>query len=242
MFGFFSKKQGLADFSEVGVDMHSHLLPGIDDGAPDLATSLELIKGLSVLGYRHLITTPHIMNEVHPNTRDVILRKEAEVQEALLETGIPVTLQAAAEYYVDEAFVALMAKERLLTLPGNRVLIEQSMIQAFPDLMQVIFDLQMKGYRPVLAHPERYAFYTRLSDLERFTDRNVELQVNLLSLSGYYGAGPKKMAKALVDQGLVSFLGTDLHHPAHLNRLKGMMDEPLLAKAAELAINNILTD
>ena len=220
--------------------MHSHLLPGIDDGAPDLVTSLELIKGLSVLGYRHLITTPHVMTEVHPNTRDTILRKEEEVQEALLEAGIPITIQAAAEYYVDEAFVSLMAKERLLTLPGNRVLIEQSMIQAFPDLMQVIFDLQMKGYRPVLAHPERYTFYTRLSDLERFADRNVELQINLLSLSGYYGAGPKKMAKALVDQGLVSFVGTDLHHPNHLSRIKDMMKEPLLAEAAEQAINNML--
>lgn len=220
--------------------MHSHLLPGIDDGAPDLATALELIKGLSLLGFTHLFTTPHVMTEVHPNTRDTILRKEAEVQEALLETGIPITIQAAAEYYVDEAFISLMAKERLLTLPGNRVLIEQSMIQAFPDLMQVIFDLQMKGYRPVLAHPERYPFYTRLQDLERFTDRNVELQVNTLSLSGYYGAGPKKMAKALVDEGMVSFIGSDLHHANHLNRLKGTLAEPLLAEAAQMAINNML--
>jgi len=220
--------------------MHSHLLPGIDDGAPDLPTSLELIGSLMALGYRHLYTTPHVMTELYPNTRSTILRKRDEVQEALLELGMDVAFDAAAEYYIDETFVQLMKTEPLLTLPGNRVLVEQSMMQPYPELMKVLFDLQMKGYRPVLAHPERFVYYKTVDALGVFVDRNVELQVNLLSLSGYYGEAPRKMAKILVDKNLVSFLGTDLHHAKHADKLKSLLPDALLEKGISQATNAVL--
>ena len=229
--------QANANFSALEVDIHSHLLPGIDDGAPDLPTSLELIQALMALGYRQLYTTPHVMTELYPNTRSIILRKRDEVQEALQELGIDIGFDAAAEYYIDEAFVQLMKTEPLLTLPGNRVLVEQSMMEPFPELMKVLFDLQMRGYQPVLAHPERYAYYRTVDDLAVFADRSVELQVNLLSLNGYYGAAPRKMAKMLVDQKMLSFLGTDLHHNRHADKLQALLPEALLAKGISLAKN-----
>jgi len=228
------------DFSALEVDLHSHLLPGIDDGAPDLQTSLELIQSLMELGYRRLYTTPHVMTELYPNSRNTILRKRDEVQEALQELGMDVGFDAAAEYYIDETFVQLMKTEPLLTLPGNLVLVEQSMMEPFPDLMQVLFDLQMKGYLPVLAHPERYPYYRTADALAVFADRNIELQVNLLSLNGYYGAAPRKMAKILVDNNLVSFLGTDLHHSRHADKLKALLPDALLGKGIDQAKNALL--
>ncbi len=237
MFNLFSNQPKATDFRGVGADMHSHLLPGIDDGAPDLAESLTLIRALLDLGYTQLYTTPHVMSDLYPNTRDTILRKRDEVLEAIAESGLEVRFDAAAEYYIDKAFTELLTREPLLTLPGNRVLVEQSMMQAYPNLDQVLFDLQMKGYQPVLAHPERYAFYRHEDQIMELADRGIELQVNLLSLSGYYGAAARKMAKALIEAEAVAFLGTDLHHIRHARALADCLKEPLFTRAAGQVLN-----
>ncbi|MDX2133686.1 MAG: CpsB/CapC family capsule biosynthesis tyrosine phosphatase [Saprospiraceae bacterium] len=221
--------------------MHSHLLPGIDDGAPDLAESLTLIRALLDLGFAELYTTPHVMSDLYPNSRDTILRKRDELLEAVAESGLEVRLDAAAEYYIDTAFTDRLIREPLLTLPGNRVLVEQSMMQPYPNLDQVLFDLQMKGYQPVLAHPERYAFYRHAEQILELADRGIELQVNLLSLSGYYGTAARKMAKALIEAGVVSFVGTDLHHIRHAKALAECLKEPMFVRAAAQAANPTLS-
>ncbi len=244
MFNLFKAKpnQAILDFSRLGVDLHSHLLPGIDDGAPDLETSLNLIQGLQKLGFQRIFTTPHVMSDYYPNTRDLILRKQEEVQEAMEANGMDVAFGAAAEYYLDEHFVRLHQTEPLLTLPGNRVLIEMSFHRPYPDLHRVIFDLQMKGYLPILAHPERYPYYSQPDDYQNLKALGCSLQLNLLSLTGYYGRPIQAAAKTILGNGLADFLATDLHHDRHLSNLQTACSHELVVKTLQTQVfqNNLL--
>jgi tyrosine-protein phosphatase YwqE len=202
-------------------DLHAHLLPGIDDGAPDLDTSMALIKALVELGFKELIATPHVMSGLYPNTRDTILSKRDEVLQAIDKEGIVLeNFDAAAEYFIDETFAALLQKKPLLTLPGNRVLVEMSFHSPYPAFHQMVFDLQMKGYTPVLAHPERYPYFKNVEDYQRLREMGCQLQVNLLSLSGYYGRPIQVAAKKLADNQLIDFLATDMHHARHAENLR----------------------
>ncbi len=240
MFNFFKKKSTTihSDFSTLGTDLHSHLLPGIDDGAPDLETSMLLIKGLANLGYKQLITTPHIMADLYPNTRDIILKKRDEVLQAIENESIELDkFDAAAEYFIDEHFVKLLKNEPLLTLPGNHVLVEMSFHRPYPELHAVIFDLQMKGYHPVLAHPERYPYLHSTEDYQKLKEMGCKLQLNLLSLVGYYGRTIQSAARKIVENDLVDFLGTDLHHERHLLNLKQALSQDNVQKA--LKVNSL---
>jgi len=235
MFNLFKKTPPptMPDFSILGTDLHSHLLPGIDDGAPDLETSIDLIQALQNLGFRRIFTTPHVMADIYPNSRSLILRKRDEVQQALAELGMDVEFDAAAEYYLDPNFAGMLKGEHLLTLPGNRVLVEMSFYQAYRDLHRIIFDLQMKGYHPILAHPERYPYYRSGDDYENLKAMGCALQINLLSLTGYYGKPVQSAAKTILDLGLADFLATDLHHVRHAANLKQALSHELLVKALQ---------
>jgi len=224
LFHWFKEKNPLpafADLSWLGADMHSHLLPGIDDGSPDMETSLQLIRALREMGYQRLITTPHIYWEHYPNTPEIITNKLAEVRAALLAADIPVQLDAAAEYFLDEHFETQLAAETLLTLPERHVLVEMSFLGPYPKLHATMFQMRSSGYRPILAHPERYLYYASdLGQFEQIRDYGCALQVNLLSLSGYYGKPEKSLGLKLLEKGWVDFLGTDLHHSRHATHLQ----------------------
>lgn len=217
------------NFALLGADMHAHLLPGIDDGAPDMDTAVRLMRGLKQLGYRKLIATPHVMPVLYPNTRDQILTSRDQLLEHLqkIENEMP-EFEAAAEYYIDEQFEALIRNEPLLALPGNQVLVELSFHQPYPAFHQVLFNLQMKGYTPVLAHPERYHYF-QYPEFQRLKELGCRFQVNILSLTGYYGAAMMKTAKKLHQNNWIDFLGTDLHHERHLSHLKKALSSELLA-------------
>lgn len=232
MFNLFKKTAPLGNFAFLNTDMHSHLLPGIDDGAKDIDESLELISKLSAMGYKHLITTPHIMADLYPNTPAIITEKLKEVRKAISNAGIDITLNAAAEYLMDEGFEPLLEEGDLLTLPGKRLLVEMSFISAPPKLEQYLFRLQTKGYRPLLAHPERYLFFR--DDFNRYSElkeRGCEFQLNLLSLTGYYGKPTRENAVALLKADMIDYLGTDLHHERHAEMLSGALEDRSIAKA-----------
>ncbi|MCC7246643.1 MAG: hypothetical protein IT269_13250 [Saprospiraceae bacterium] len=200
--------------------MHSHLLPGIDDGAPTIADSIRLIRGLYDLGYRHLITTPHVFKEYYPNTPAIIREKLTEVQAALKEEGINITIEAAAEYYLDEHFEVLMQNDDLLTFGRRHVLIEMSFYAPYPRLHETIFQLCTKGYKPILAHPERYTYYaTQFEQYEQIKNYGCALQINWLSLNGHYGKVVKDLARKLREKQWVDFIGTEMHHDQHLQGL-----------------------
>ena len=206
------------DMSLVLVDMHSHLIPGIDDGAKDMEDSIQLIQKLIEFGYRHIITTPHIYKELYPNTKEIILNGKEAVVAELKRRNIEVCFEAAAEYFLDEHFMELIEKQEILTWGGNHVLFELSFDSEPYYFKNATFQLQLNGYQPVLAHPERYLYWhERFSNYENVAEKDVMLQLNINSLTGQYGPMVKKMSEKLIDAGLVSFLGTDTHHQGHVN-------------------------
>jgi tyrosine-protein phosphatase YwqE len=223
MFSIFQKKiHHPPDLSEVHCDVHSHLIPGIDDGAADMDTSLQLIRGMHELGYKKLITTPHIMWEMFKNSREKILTAYHAVQTTLQQNNIPVELLVAAEYYLDDHFEELLTKdEPLLTLTGNLVLIEFSFIRQPIDLKDTLFKLQIKGYQPVIAHPERYLYFgVHKNWYDDMKGQGCLFQLNLLSLCGYYGRKQEELAHYLIRKKYVDLIGTDLHNARHLQILK----------------------
>ena len=201
--------------------MHSHLLPGIDDGSPDPETSIQLIKGLAALGYKKLITTPHVMWDLYRNTNEIIRTAHKTLTAELKKAAVAIDLQAAAEYYLDEHFIQLLdTNTPLLTLKNKMVLIEFSFISSPFDLKDILFKLQIKGYQPVLAHPERYLYIgSNKGFYDELKEAGCLFQVNLLSLSGYYGRGAAELAQYLIKKNYVNLLGSDLHHVRHLDAL-----------------------
>jgi protein-tyrosine phosphatase len=224
MFSIFRKRIDslAADYSRLGADMHSHLVPGIDDGSPDLDTSLELIRGMVDLGYKKLITTPHIYPDIYPNNRDTILPGQALVVAAVKEQGIPVEFHAAAEYLLDDRFEDLLDRgEPLLTLRDNWVLVELSFIVPAINLKDLLFKMQISGYQPVLAHPERYLYFGGNKGwYDQLKDFGCLFQLNILSLTGHYGKDCLDLAQYLVKKQYIDLLGTDLHHVGHLEMLR----------------------
>jgi tyrosine-protein phosphatase YwqE len=222
MFSLFKQKSEPVNLSFIGADMHSHLLPGLDDGLKTLEDSVMFIQELHSLGYSKLICTPHILNGVHDNTPQTILPALELVREELKKQAIPVELEAAAEYMVDHEFEQLLERnEPLLTFGKNYILIEMSYVAASPNIKNVIFQLKLAGLQPILAHPERYNYYHH--NFEAYTDlkdRGCLFQVNFLSLSGYYGPHVKQTAEKLIEKGMIDFIGTDMHHENHLRALK----------------------
>lgn len=217
MLSFFSKKNKVTDISWLGVDMHSHILPGIDDGSPDVETSLRFVKALENLGFNYLITTPHIYKELYPNTAETIAEARNSMQLAMDYANVSLKLDAAAEYMVDQDFDLEVA---LCPIQTKYLLIEMSYLNESPNISQRIFDVEIKGYKPILAHPERYTFYFKdKSRLKRFKEKGCLLQLNLLSVLGYYGKEVKALAEYLLKEDMYDLAGTDLHHDKHLDTL-----------------------
>ena len=237
MFSFLRPKAMPLPFT---TDMHSHLLPGIDDGAETLEKSLQLIQELRSFGYRKLITTPHIMGEGYRNTPEIILQKLEEVQLALYQQRSPVALQAAAEYYMDEWFTEKIEKEeKLLTFGKNYLLFEMPYLNPAQQLSQVVFLLRTQGYQPVLAHPERYVYYhENFALLQKLFDNQVLLQLNLTSLTGYYGKAAQLTAEKLIKNKMIHFVGTDCHALKHIDALEEVLQPRYLKKIAEQPLLN----
>ena len=213
-----------ANWGFLGADMHSHLIPGIDDGAKTIEDSIALIGAIKEMGYKTIITTPHIMIDYYPNTAETIQNGLQTVQNALKERNIDISIKAAAEYYMDEYFMSLLDKnEPLLTIYQNEVLVEFSMLYEPIMLHDVIFKLQGSGYKPIIAHPERYVFFHR--DMNRYRELRAKgclFQLNMLAVSGYYGGHIKAIAEQLLQWGMYDYCGSDMHHEKHAHQLQMM--------------------
>lgn len=232
--GFFSKLFGkeqsetkvrtLGKLAFLEVDMHNHLLPAIDDGSQSVEQSLKLIKGLQALGLENFICTPHIMDGVHPNTKSTIAGAHDTLYQELKKTGTKVKTYAAAEHMIDDGLEKLIEKDNLCVMPGGYVLIEMSYLSESKALFQTILDIQKLGYKPILAHPERYNYYHYNFDMyKQIKDAGCLLQLNLLSISRYYGTEVKVAALTMIKSGMYDFVGTDTHHEKHLAALQNVV-------------------
>lgn len=233
----FAKKttlQSPVDLSVLGTDVHSHFIPGIDDGAKTIEDSVKMIAAMHELGYKKVITTPHVMSDFYRNSHETILNGLEKVRAAVKDAGIPIEVNAAAEYYLDYDLENKLENEKLLTFGNNYLLFEVSYMNAPDNLDHVVFKMQTQGYKPVLAHPERYPFwYKKFEKYEELRSKGVLLQMNVNSLTGYYSLETRKIAEQLIDKGMVDLVGTDCHHTGHLDLLKRCRYEKYLHKLLE---------
>ena len=224
LFGKLFSKKDIVDYSVIKTDMHSHLIPGIDDGAKDEQTALLMIEGLKALGFTQLITTPHIMKSYFDNNEQIILNGQQNFNDKYHTNVV-----AAAEYFVDESFVEKIKNNMpLLTFGDNYVLIEVSMGVKDKQLEEAVFELTSRNYKPVLAHCERYPYMFengKLNYYEKLKDADVLLQVNIRSFLGQYGEIQKKIARKLAANDMIDFLGTDIHNEMQLPMLKDALQD-----------------
>ena len=232
--GLFGKREpelGPADLAVLGTDIHSHFIPGIDDGAPHLEASIELLTAMAELGYRKVITTPHSMADGYKNTPEIILGGLEKLQAEVRRHGVNIEVEAAAEYYLDHELEQRVVKKEVLTFGDRLLLFELPFISEPAILLNVIFQMQTQGYRPVLAHPERYGFwYNDFSKYQTLKERGVLFQLNLVALSGAYGPQTKAIAEKLIDAGYYELIGSDCHNMNHIQAIRNTLTRPYLHK------------
>lgn len=218
MLSFFKKKPQKTFAEILKVDIHSHLIPGIDDGSPDIETSINFLRNLLELGYEKVITTPHIMTDLYPNDSKVIREGLTALKDELKKRNIKIEVEAAAEYFLDSHFERLIIDNDILSFGTKKyVLFEMSFISPSPNLEDTIFSLLTKGYTPILAHPERYNYWHENNKIFPYIrELGCLMQINIPSLLGYYGKPTKTLAYSLIKAGYIDFLGTDMHHDRHL--------------------------
>ncbi len=247
LFGLFSKKNKELNppafgYDRLGVDMHSHVLPGIDDGAQTIEDSIAMLRAFQDMGFKKVITTPHIMVDYYKNTPEIILSGLEKVREAIIQHNLTIEMDAAAEYYADEYFDVCLEKNRILSMGGKYVLFELSYVNPPADVFGIIARIKGAGYVPVLAHPERYPFYfNSFEKYKQFRDEGCLLQVSTISLVGYYGPKSKNIAERMVDEMMVDFLASDMHGLRHANAMRDALHQPYVQKVlGEHALHNSL--
>ena len=244
LFGnIFKKKEVLPpfDLGRLKVDMHSHLIPGIDDGAQDMDQSIAMLAKFQNLGYKKVVTTPHVMTDSFPNTSETILNGLAALRAEAKSVGLTIEIEAAAEYYFDETLMPKIANKELLTFGDNYVLVEFAFHSPPQFLDQLFFELKSNGYRPVVAHFERYMYYLgKIDEAVEWRKQGINIQINLNSLSGQYGPDIKKQAERLIDAGEFDFVGTDCHRVEHLMLLEDNLSNPYLHKVGNYLVKNLV--
>lgn len=240
MFHFLKKKPVLKDLIAEGhIDIHSHLLPGIDDGAKNFDDSLRLIQALMGFGISEFVTTPHRIQHVWDNSTEKIKITEVATLKELERHEIKIPFRVAAEYMMDDHFVKLFQSGDVLTLKDNYVLVEMSYLNAPIQLYEILFDLQVSGYIPVLAHPERYLFYhSNFDEYLKLKKAGCLFQLNLPTVVGYYGEAILKIAEKLLQKGLYDFVGSDVHHDNHISAFEQKVRLKDLTPLNEVITNN----
>ncbi len=241
IFPFFKKQKEKKRGPVLTVDLHSHFIPGIDDGSQSMEESLSLLKGMESLGYEKVITTPHIMIDVYRNTPQIIKEGLVSLREAAKAEGIKLEIEAAAEYYLDEGFYDHLHSGEVMSINGKYLLFETSYVNKPLQIEEMIFEISAAGYIPLMAHPERYRYVSDpLKEYGRFKELGVLFQLDLNSLGGHYGKDAKKKAEILSENGMINFLGSDVHHLKQTRFLDDVFNSENYTKVWEK--NTILND
>lgn len=239
----FSKKPKLANEPDrsLKTDFHSHLIPAIDDGVQSREEAFEVIEDLYSQGVRRIITTPHIISDLYPNSHEKILAGAEELQADLKEKFPDLSFKAAAEYYLDEWFIDtyLKGNKNLLTLDEKHVLVETNYVDRPGFLEEVFFELKLKGYQVVFAHPERYHYLLRnFKEFEPIASTGILFQINMMSFTGQYGEQVYKAAEYLLEHDMIHALGSDIHKPQHAKQIRYLKRLPVYQKLMDLSLLN----
>jgi protein-tyrosine phosphatase len=238
----FKKKQPQLppfELSKLKVDIHSHLIPAIDDGSQSLDQTIAMLQKFEELGYTKVITTPHIMSDTYPNSRETILPGLDLVRNEIVKLGLKIEIDAAAEYYFDETFMQKIINRDLMTFGENYVLVEFAFHSPPHFVDEMFFELQSRGYRPVVAHFERYMYYIgKIEKAIEWRQKGINIQINLNSLTGHYGPDIRRQAEKLIDASEFDFVGTDCHRIEHLMLLEKSLNMPYFHKIGSHILKN----
>ena len=242
MFNLFHRNK-TATMLPYHTDVHCHILPGVDHGAQSVSQSLEMLQAELDMGISRVICTSHVTAETFENTPQSLNAAYEVLTEAVKDAELPVELHVSAEYRIDEYWTSQYQAGAVLPMPGNYLLLENSFQQELLELDELLFDVQLKGYRPILAHPERYGYYShRRQRYEQLHNAGVKFQVNILSLAGYFGSIARDNAVWLIKQGLVDFFGSDMHNLDHARVIKDYIGSKDWKKMLALLEGKILND
>ena len=217
----------------ITTDIHSHLLPGIDDGAKSFEESEMLIREFIKLGYKKLIITPHVMGDYFNNSSEDIKKKCSELREYLQEKNIRIEIECSAEYFLDEEFEKRINENDLLPIHNKYILFETSYYEKPLNFDDIIFMIQSKGYVPILAHPERYRYFTDMKEYDKLKEKGVLYQCNINSFGGFYGKKAKKKFEYLAKNKMIDFLGSDAHSMKYLKSLQNVLNDNKFHKIIE---------
>ncbi|GAA4321188.1 capsular polysaccharide biosynthesis protein [Pontixanthobacter gangjinensis] len=223
MFSIFKKKVYLVDLIEGITDFHNHILPGIDDGAKNIEESLQLIKAFAEIGIKDFVATPHVIGDYYPNTPQTISQAYQNLKKNLVDPE-NTRINYAAEYMMDQHFMDITEGDNILPVCNGKVLVEMSYFQPPLNLNEILFKLQNNSFSPILAHPERYVYY-HSKNLSKYADlksRGCEFQLNMLSLTGHYGAGIQKTAFQLLENNHIDYICSDVHRLDHIDKIKNI--------------------
>lgn len=240
MFSIFKSKPQLSSLIPNGfVDIHNHVLPGIDDGSKNISDSEYLISSMKQLGFEKIIATPHTYSEIYPNTKSTIQNSFNDLKKNLNELTDSVNLNFASEYFIDETFINKIDNDELLCLKDRYILVELSFLNAPIQLHDYLFKLQLKGYQPVLAHPERYIYYhNNLDGYKQLKKMGCKFQLNLLSTVGYYGNEIANVSEKLLQNNLIDFVGSDIHHKHHISSFERKVIIKSISELEKVIDNN----
>lgn len=240
LFDFFHKprQQQKLPFA---TDMHSHIVPGVDDGSPDVETSLSLLSSMNEWGLKRIFASPHSTQDKFENTPQSLAAPFGQLMEGA--NSMPVELDYHLEYRIDEFFLDQLEADNIRPLPGNFLLIENGFSHEPWGIESLVYDLLNRGYNPVLAHPERYHYYSGKNSrrLKELHDMGLYFQINLLSLAGYYGKFERKAALDMLEHNMVQFVGTDLHRASHVESINRYLCSRNFEKDLKL-IDNLHND
>lgn len=222
------------DLSVLVTDLHSHLIPGIDDGVKSYEESIQVIRAICGFGYKKIITTPHIMSDYYKNTRENIKNGLYMLREEISKQGIDVEIDAAAEYYIDDFFIEKLKRKELLTFSGNHILVELPFFNEPHNFLSVLFELIVEGYKPVLAHVERYTYwYHDMENYEKLKDREILLQLNLTSLYEDDSSHLRKISEKLIEKDMIDLVGGDIHNMQHIEKIRKVLHNSSLKKLVD---------
>ena len=236
MFSFFKRKyEPRPIFAALGTDMHCHLVPKVDDGSKCVEESVECLNTLKSVGYNKVIITPHFQTPRFENDEDDIRRRYDELKKQAIEAGVEIEMAGVGgEYRIDSGFQKRLDNPRFLQVGGKYVLVEFSLHQQMMGCDEMIFDMQMKGYEVILAHPERYPYLNvHGTRMEQLKNQGVYFQTNVLSLGGFYGEEAKKRAYQMIERGWVEFMGTDTHNTMYAQALVDLSHDRKVEKILE---------
>jgi protein-tyrosine phosphatase len=222
MFSIFKKNPTqYVPYHLIGTDMHNHLLPGIDDGSKTMDETISLIKQMLELGYTKIYSTPHTIADLYPNTVETITAAHQATLTELQKQNIQFSYGVSSEYMIEPELLTKIKSNQILPLHSNFLLVECSFAAPPANLLEVIYEIQLAGFQPVLAHPERYIYWIRQKEkFDELYDRGVIFQLNLLSPLGYYGAAAEQLGSYLMQKNYYKLVGTDCHRQKYIDMLK----------------------